>query len=57
MPFEYELAIEKDGDIRISVYTKDPAVALEINRRITAIAHGTLEFMDAEMAAANGLRK
>ena len=43
MAFEYELAIDKDGSIRISVYTSDPDVALEINERLEEIAQRTLD--------------
>ena len=43
MAFDYELAIDADGEIRISVYTSDPDVALEINERIEEIAQRALD--------------
>ena len=47
LAIKYELAIEKDGTTRISVYTRDPDVAfeiaLEINERIEQIAQRALD--------------
>lgn len=51
MAFEYELAIDKDGSIRITVYTSDPDVALEINERIEEIAQRALDSMGREKRA------